>query len=138
VGARPEELYVGFEQLGGGLMVVVSSERVVVFTVSAEGRDKPVLTVGLGELELARPRAVRDGEVGESSVVVELVTRGGGALVQRREVRCSAVQHCSGPRCAARESSSPALSATRSTTRGPSTRRRGAPWGRRRPTRLCL
>lgn len=75
-------------------MAIVSTERVVVFTVTPEGREKPVLTVGLAELELARVRVVGEGEA--STVVVELVSRtasGGGSpagspLVQRPQVRC--------------------------------------------------
>ena len=43
-------------------MAIVSTERVVVFTVTPEGREKPVLTVGLAELELARVRVVGEGE----------------------------------------------------------------------------
>ena len=91
VGARTEELYIGFEQLREGLMVVVSSERVVIFTV-VEGREKLILTVPLSELELARTRTVVDGETGETSVVVEMVTRqespADSSLVQRPQVTC--------------------------------------------------
>ena len=88
LGARPEELYVAFEQLGAGLMVVVSSERLVVFTVT-EGRERAVLTSPFSELELARSRKVTDAETGQTSVVIELVTRGEGAsLLQRPQVRC--------------------------------------------------
>ena len=65
IGARTEELYIGFEQLREGLMAVVSSERVVIFTV-VEGREKLILTVPLSDLELARTllfirRAIRIG-----------------------------------------------------------------------------
>lgn len=91
LGARPEEIYVGFEQLGEGLMVVVSSERLVVFTVT-DGRERAVLTVTFSELELARSKTMRDAETGESSVVVELVTRAerreGVPMLQRPQVRC--------------------------------------------------
>ena len=93
VGARTEELYIGFEQLREGLMVVVSSERVVIFTVVEQGREKLILTVPLSELELARTRTVVDGETGETSVVVEMVTRQEShlptsSLVQRPQVTC--------------------------------------------------
>ena len=91
VGARTEELYIGFEQLREGLMVVVSSERVVIFTV-VEGREKLILTVPLSELEIARTRTLVDGETGETSVVVEMVTRQeshlASSLVQRPQVTC--------------------------------------------------
>ena len=89
VGARTEELYVGFEQLREGLMAVVSSERVVIFTV-VENREKLILTVPLSELEMARTRTVVDGETGETSVVVEMVTRqeNHSSLVQRPHVTC--------------------------------------------------
>ena len=91
IGARTEELYIGFEQLREGLMAVVSSERVVIFTV-VEGREKLILTVPLSELELARTRTLVDGETGETSVVVEMVTRQEGpvapSLVQRPQVSC--------------------------------------------------
>ena len=72
-------------------MVVVSSERVVIFTV-VEGREKLILTVPLSELEIARTRTLVDGETGETSVVVEMVTRQeshlASSLVQRPQVTC--------------------------------------------------
>ena len=47
------ELYVGFEQLTIDLMIVISSEWVVVFEM-VEGREKVVSTFGYSDLKLAR------------------------------------------------------------------------------------
>ena len=53
-GRRYEELFVGFEQLSQELLIVVSSERVVIFSLGQDGRERAHLTVGYSELELAR------------------------------------------------------------------------------------
>ena len=72
-GRRYEELYVGFEQLSEEHMIVISSERVVVFSVTVEGRERAHLTVGYSELELARTVSQVDSSTGRSVHYLEIV-----------------------------------------------------------------
>ena len=65
-GRRYEEMYVGFETLSEEHMIVISSERVVVFGVTLEGRERAHLTVGYSELELARTVSQLDPGSGRS------------------------------------------------------------------------
>merc|ERR1712096_430593 len=73
-GRRYEELYVGFEQLTSDLMIVISSERVVVFGL-VEGREKAVLTIGYTDLEIVMRSERREGLAAPPSI-------------QRPQVRC--------------------------------------------------
>jgi len=92
-GRRYEELYVGFEQLTSDLMIVISSERVVVFGL-VEGREKAVLTIGYTDLELARAVCQQDIEQMGSfhlEIVMRSERREGLAAppsIQRPQVRC--------------------------------------------------
>merc|ERR1719431_1295634 len=93
-GRNHEELYVGFEQLTSDLMIVISSEKLVVFGL-VEGHEKAVLTVGFFDLELARPVCQRDTELGLDTFQVEIVMRTQGrdgraapSFLQRPQVRC--------------------------------------------------
>ena len=72
-GRRYEELYVGFETLSEEHMIVISSERVVVFSVTLEGMEKAHLTVGYSELELARSVTQLDSGSGRSVHYLEIV-----------------------------------------------------------------
>ena len=72
-GRRFEELYVGFETLSEEHMIVISSDRVVVFSVTLEGREKAHLTVGYSELELARTVTQMEPSTGRSIYFLEIV-----------------------------------------------------------------
>ena len=67
-GRRYEELFVGFEQLSQELLIVVSSERVVIFSLGQDGRERAHLTVGYSELELARTVSQLDPTTGRDPV----------------------------------------------------------------------
>jgi len=92
-GRNYAELYVGFENLTADLMIVVSSERVVVFGM-VEGREKAVLTVGYTDLELARVVCQDDREQGTTfhlEILMRTEQRDGMAApssIQRPQVRC--------------------------------------------------
>jgi len=94
-GRRYEELYVGFETLSEEHMIVISSERVVVFSVTLEGRERAHLTVGYSELELARAVTQLDSGSGRSVHYLEIVRRSTGRedpsasiSLSRPQVRC--------------------------------------------------
>merc|ERR1719282_946975 len=94
-GRRYEELYVGFEILSSEHMIVISSERVVVFSVTLEGRERAHLTVGYSELELARTVSQVDSDSGRSVHYLEIVKRapgrddvGASLSLSRPQVRC--------------------------------------------------
>merc|ERR1719350_784615 len=72
-GRRYEEMYVGFETLSEEHMIVISSERVVVFGVTIEGRERAHLAVGYSELELARTVSQLDPGSGRSLHYLEIV-----------------------------------------------------------------
>ena len=72
-GRRYEEVYVGFEQLSEEYMIIISSERVVVFSMTLEGRERAHLTVGYSELELARMLSQLDPGTGRSVHYLEIV-----------------------------------------------------------------
>ena len=52
---------------------MISSERVVVFSVTLEGRERAHLTVGYSELELARTVSQVDSDSGRSVHYLEIV-----------------------------------------------------------------
>ena len=68
IGRNYLELYVGFEQLTTDLMIMVSSEWVVVFEM-AEGREKAVSTFGYSDLKLARVAYEENREQGNYSTL---------------------------------------------------------------------
>ena len=72
-GRRFEELYVGFEQLSEEHLIVVSSERVVIFGLGQDGRERAHLTVGFSELELARTVSQHDSATGREVFFLEIV-----------------------------------------------------------------
>ena len=72
-GRRYEELYVGFEQLSEEHLIVVSSERVIIFSLGQDGRERAHLTVGYSELELARTVAQHDLSVARDVFYLEIV-----------------------------------------------------------------
>ena len=68
IGRNYLELYVGFEQLTTDLMIVVSSEWVVVVVFKmAEGREKAASTFDYSDLKLARVACEENREQGNYS-----------------------------------------------------------------------
>ena len=72
-GKRYEELYVGFEELSEEHLIVVSSERVVIFSLGQDGRERAHLTVGFSELELARTVSQHDTSTARDVFYLEIV-----------------------------------------------------------------
>ena len=87
------ELYVGFEKLTTDLMIVISSEKVVVFKLE-DNREKAVLVVGFSDLELSS--VVCEKDIEERNVFfLEIVKRSDkreglatSVSLQRPQVRC--------------------------------------------------
>ena len=72
-GRRYEEMYLGWETLSQEHMIVISSERLVVFSVTLEGRERAHLAVGYSDLELARTVTQLDPGTGRSLHYLEIV-----------------------------------------------------------------
>jgi len=87
-GMNTQELYMGFETLGSNSMIIISSEKVVVYGI-VEGQVRATLIKGYTDIELARASAVNDKDFGGEVLKVELVLKsGGGGLVQRQLLHC--------------------------------------------------
>jgi len=97
------EMFVGYEVLRKGtedLQVVVSSERVVVFSQQEDGRDKAVLTVGYCDLQEGSTRVITAKEGGKDKFYIEFGIRAGqgsrgsgtASRTNRPQVRCDSEQ----------------------------------------------
>jgi len=92
-GKNYAELFVAFEHLGEDLMIVVSSERVVIFKM-VEGREKAVQSLGYSDLFTAQPVQAQEG--GGVVYYLELVLRSepvpglaAPPTVKRPQVKCN-------------------------------------------------